>query len=106
MYCSSGTQKACINNIALFCTGDVEDLWFTSLELSIYEDRITDKYVLIYEDARKVFLDAQEWLTKAKQYYTLDGNASDCVQIVQDLSQLYKYLAFFEEDEERYDVWI
>ncbi|KAJ9590781.1 hypothetical protein L9F63_016167, partial [Diploptera punctata] len=77
------------------------ELWFTSLELSNYEDDITEKFILIYEDARKVFLHAQAWLNKAKQYYTLDGHASDCVQIIQDMSQLYKYLAFFEEDEER-----
>ncbi|PNF37182.1 KIF1-binding protein [Cryptotermes secundus] len=81
--------------------GDVKHLWFTSLELSCYEDQITDKHILVYEDARKVFVDAQKWLAKAKQYYTLDEHASDCVQIVQDLSQLYKYLAFFEEDEKR-----
>jgi hypothetical protein len=94
-----------MNDITALCsTGDMEDLWFTSLELSSYEDQVTDKYVLIYEDARKVFLNAQDWLTKAKQYYTLDGHASDCVHITQDHSQLYKYLAFFEEDEERYDV--
>jgi hypothetical protein len=94
-----------MNNIIAFCSsGDVEHLWFTSLELSSYEDKITDKYVLVYEDARKVFLDAQKWLIEAKKYYTLDGHASDCVQIIQDLSQLYKYLAFFEEDEERYEI--
>ncbi|PSN57546.1 KIF1-binding protein [Blattella germanica] len=80
---------------------ELGELWFTSLELSSYEDDITDKYLLIYDDARKVFLHAQMWLNKAKKYYTLDGHASDCVQIIQDISQLYKYLAFFEEDEER-----
>jgi hypothetical protein len=101
--CTVGMEQ--IDNInALCCTGDVKHLWFTSLELSCYEDQITDKHVLVYEDARKVFVDAQKWLAKAKQYYTLDEHASDCVQIVQDLSQLYKYLAFFEEDEKRYDV--
>jgi len=95
--------KMCKMN-TLFFAGDVQHLWFTSLELSSYEDQITDKYALVYEDARKVFLESQKWLTKAKEYYTLEEHASDCVQIVQDLSQLYKYLAFFEEDEERYDI--
>lgn len=76
-------------------------MWFTSLDLSSYEDQITDKYILTYDDARKVFLNSQEWLNKAKMYYTLENHASDCVQIIQDCSQLYKYLAFFEEDEER-----
>ncbi|XP_067009933.1 KIF-binding protein [Anabrus simplex] len=80
---------------------EVSHLWFTTLELSSYEDQITDQYCLTYDDARKVFLSAQEWLNKAKQYYTLDNHASDYVQIVQDLSQLYKYLVFFEDDEER-----
>ncbi|KAJ4426195.1 hypothetical protein ANN_27004 [Periplaneta americana] len=87
-------------NLSVQEVGDLGNLCFSSLELSSYEDQITDKYILIYDDARKVFLDAQKWLTRAKKYYTLDGHASDYVQIVQDLSQLYKYLAFFEEDEE------
>nr|CAD7259319.1 unnamed protein product [Timema shepardi] len=80
---------------------EVNQLWFTSLELSNYEEQVTDKHVLMFDDARKVFLNAQEWLNRAMEYYTLENCASDYVQIVQDLSQLFKYLAFFEEDEER-----
>ncbi|XP_047119876.1 KIF-binding protein [Schistocerca piceifrons] len=74
---------------------------FSSLEVNSYEDQITDKYILTFDDARKVFLKTQEWLNEAKQYYTLDSHASDYVQIVQDHSQLFSHLAFFEDDEER-----
>ncbi|XP_063240345.1 KIF-binding protein [Bacillus rossius redtenbacheri] len=80
---------------------EVNELWFTSLELSSYEEQITDSHVLTFEEAREVFLKTQAWLTTAMEYYSLDGFASDYVQIVQDHSQLFKVLAFFEEDEDR-----
>lgn len=69
--------------------------------MSPYEDQITDNFALTYEDGRVIFLNAQQWLNKAKEYYSLEDHASDYVQIVQDMSQLYKHLAFFEEDDER-----
>ncbi|XP_046387888.1 KIF-binding protein isoform X2 [Ischnura elegans] len=78
-----------------------DQLWFTSLELLPYEEQVTDKYALTFEDAKGIFLNAQEWLRKAQEFYQFDSHASDYVQIVQDQSQLYKYLAFFEENEER-----
>ncbi|XP_071439652.1 KIF-binding protein [Hetaerina americana] len=78
-----------------------DQLWFTSLELLPYEEQVTDKYALTYEDAKAIFLNAQEWLRKAREFYQFDSHASDHVQIVQDQSQLYKYLAFFEENEDR-----
>lgn len=79
----------------------LDHLWFTSLELLPYEEQVTDKYALTFDDARAIFLNAQEWLRKAREFYEFDTHASDHVQIVQDQSQLYKYLAFFEENEER-----
>ncbi|XP_014208398.1 KIF1-binding protein homolog [Copidosoma floridanum] len=62
---------------------------------------ITDKYLLDFNDAKAVFLNVQKWLNDAKSYYTMENHASDYVQIVQDISQLYKYLTFFEDDEDR-----
>lgn len=80
---------------------ELSGLKFSLANLSPYEDQVTDKFVLTYEDARAVFLNAQQWLNKAKEYYTLEDHASDHVQILQDMSQMYKHLAFFEEDDER-----
>lgn len=83
------------------CTGELSGLQFSQLELSLYEDQVTDSYVLTYEDARSVFLNAQQWLNQAKLFYSLEDHASDHVRIVQDLSELYRNLIFFEDNEER-----
>jgi KIF-binding protein len=47
-----------------------------------------------------VFLSAQTWLNKAKEYYTSENEDSEYVIIVQDLAALYKYLAFFDDDDD------
>ncbi|KAK9297234.1 hypothetical protein QLX08_008969 [Tetragonisca angustula] len=81
----------------------IDDLKFNSLEKEIepIANQITDKYLLDFEDARLVFLNTQKWLEQAKSYYTLENLASDHISIVQDISLTYKYLAFFEEHEDR-----
>lgn len=47
-------------------------------------------------------MNVRHWLKKAEEYYTLEDHASDYAQIVQDMSELYKLLAFYEDDESRY----
>ncbi|KAG6449393.1 hypothetical protein O3G_MSEX006012 [Manduca sexta] len=83
------------------CGGDIKNLIFPDLDVSKYENKIGDKFLLTYQDAREVFLSCQSWLNKAKEYYKLDTLASDYIELVQDSSQSYSYLAFFEEDDER-----
>lgn len=73
-------------------------LQFSILELSSYEEQVSANHVLMYDDAKLVFLNAQQWLKKAKEFYSLENHASDYVQIIQDWSQLYRNLAFFEDD--------
>lgn len=70
-------------------------------EIEVITNRVTDKYLLDFNDARSVFLDVQTWLDEAQKYYTFETHASDYVQIVQDKSQAFKALTFFEDDEER-----
>ena len=48
-----------------------------------------------------LFLEGQKWLNLAKDFYVLDGHVTSYVEILQDMSQLYKLLAFFDEDFER-----
>lgn len=79
---------------------EISQVYF-QLELSEYENQITDQFVLTYDDAKKVFLNVLSWLNQAKEYYTLEDHASDHVCVVQDVSAAYKALIFFEEDEER-----
>ncbi|XP_029174183.1 KIF1-binding protein homolog [Nylanderia fulva] len=70
-------------------------------ELEVITSEITDKYLLDFDDARPVFLNVQKWLNKAKLYYGFENHASDYARIAQDMSQAYKYLAFYEEKEDR-----
>lgn len=72
---------------------------FKTLSLSLYENQVTADFVLTYDDAKLVFLNAQSWLTKAKEYYTIESEASEYARIQQDHASLYKYLAFFDDDE-------
>lgn len=70
-------------------------------ELEAIAGQVTDQYLLVFEDARPVFLNVQKWLDKAKTYYTLDSHASDYARIIQDVSQAFRYLSFYEEQEDR-----
>ena len=79
-------------------TDDIKSMHFESLDLKKYESEITDKYCLVFEDAKLVFKNVEKWLTNAKEYYRADNEASEYVRIVQDMSSSYKDLAFFAED--------
>ncbi|GBP73545.1 KIF1-binding protein [Eumeta japonica] len=82
-------------------SSDMGNLAFTDIDVSKYEITITEKFLSTFEDARAVFLCCQSWINKAKEYYKLDSLASDYIEIVQDNSQAYSYLAFFEDNDER-----
>lgn len=72
---------------------------FQTLSLSLYENQVGAEFVLTYDDAKMVFVNAQAWLNKAKEYYTAESEATEYARIVQDHASLYKYLAFFDEDD-------
>jgi len=74
---------------------------YFKLELTSYEDYITDKNLLDFEQARGVFLAVQKWINESKEFYLLDGQCSDHVEIIQDHSKLFKLLANFDPDFER-----
>ncbi|CAB3366462.1 Hypothetical predicted protein [Cloeon dipterum] len=86
---------------SLISPDEVENLTFPSLELDVLETCVTDKPANVFEEARPIFLNAKDWLDKAKQYYTMENHASDAVEIMQDTSRLYQSLIFFEDDEDR-----
>lgn len=72
-----------------------------NLEVTSYEEKVTDKLVKTFDEARQVFLFIQEGITYAKQVYCLDGNCTDYIELTQDHSKAFKLLAFFELDMER-----
>lgn len=69
---------------------------FTTLQLPPYE--VTDKYCLTFEDARQVYHFAMKWIERSKQYYNAQLEATEYAVIISDEADLYKVLAFFEED--------
>ncbi|XP_037072888.1 KIF-binding protein-like [Pollicipes pollicipes] len=76
-------------------------LFFRQLELSQLEKQMPDSPVRDFEEARRVFLCAQRWIQRAKEYYSLQEHASDHVEVVREHSQLFKALIFFESDLDR-----
>lgn len=72
-----------------------------SPEVDEIEQSITDKLFEDFEGARPVFLKSQKWLEDAKQFYTLRDHATDHVEIVQEMSKLYRELAHFEPASDR-----
>ncbi|XP_050740456.1 KIF-binding protein-like isoform X1 [Eriocheir sinensis] len=78
-----------------------KQLEFLQLEVSDLESEVAAIPVQDFDEARQLFLAGLRWLTEARQYYTLEDHASDHVSITQEMSHLYKALAFFEPSEER-----
>lgn len=65
---------------------------------SAYENVITDRYLLDMDDAKPVFLKTIDWIEKAIKFYTADTEASEYCKIVQDHTNAWTHLAFFESD--------
>ena len=62
------------------------------------EGQVTAGKVLLFENARQVFLRGQAWVRKAQDFYQLDGHCTDYTELVLDHSCLFKLLAFWEDD--------
>ncbi len=69
---------------------------FDSLEVASMESAVSSDYAESYEDGKLVFLFCQKQIDSSKLYYTLEDRASEHVKVVQDLSNVYKLLAYFE----------
>lgn len=78
-----------------------KQLQFVQLEVSDLESEVAASPGENFDEVRPVFLAGLRWLTTARQYYTLEDHVSDHVSIIQEMSHLYKALAFFESSEER-----
>jgi len=79
-------------------TTDQVDAWFSSLNLpepSIY------RKVFTYDEALPLFKKGMEWYNAAKEYYVLDGFVSEHVSILEDMSWMYRMLAFWEKSPQR-----
>nr|CAI5818873.1 unnamed protein product [Callosobruchus analis] len=77
---------------------DLQNLEFDVLEIATYELQVSDRFALTLEDAKKIFLNAQNWIGVAQEYYTLETLASDYIETVLDHTQLYLNLLFFDDN--------
>ncbi|XP_076274326.1 KIF-binding protein-like [Rhynchophorus ferrugineus] len=79
---------------------DLQNLSFSGIDVTKYEEQISDQFILHLGDAKKVFLKAQDWIKKAQDYYNLNTLASDYIEIILDQSQLYLNLLFFDDNQD------
>lgn len=69
---------------------------FVGVDVSAVESEVPYSPIDNFDAARSVFLFGQKCVESAKRFFTLEWHATDSVSIVQDHSQLFKYLIFFE----------
>ena len=69
---------------------------FVGVDVSAIESEVPYSPIDNFDAARNVFLFGQKCVESAKRFFTLEWHATDNVSIVQDHSQLFKYLIFFE----------
>lgn len=74
------------------------DFVFKDLALSVYEDRISCDYCLVFDDAKQVFHFVLKWLETAKEYYKPETNATDYSKVIRQYAELYENIVFFEAD--------
>jgi tetratricopeptide (TPR) repeat protein len=76
------------------------DEWWIDFPLPIQSPSIQPK-IKTFDDAREEFKKGSHEFHEALKYYVVDGCCTDHINILQDLSNLYKYLIPFEKDVER-----
>ncbi|KAJ8957612.1 hypothetical protein NQ314_006515 [Rhamnusium bicolor] len=80
-----------------------DDFKFTDLEIHVPSVPISEVYKI--EEAKSLFLHTHKWLKRARLYYTLRDYPLHYVNIILELSELYRLLAFYESDlESQYDL--
>lgn len=80
-------------------------LEFPSLNLKIIEAQVSCELVKNVEEARNLFMFTHTWLKRSKIFYTIKDHPLEYINGILDLSELYRYLAFFEDDiEVQYSV--
>ncbi|KAJ8877568.1 hypothetical protein PR048_022023 [Dryococelus australis] len=77
---------------------EAHPLRFPSLQLDAFESGVPSTYVESSEQARALFRFAHVWLRHSAKYYNLRDRPNEHVDVVIELSELYRHLAFFEDD--------
>ncbi|XP_018579803.1 KIF1-binding protein-like [Anoplophora glabripennis] len=75
---------------------DVGNSTFNDLEVSVPNVPVTE--ILNIQEAKSLFTNTHKWIKRARLYYTLRDYPIQYVNIVLELSELYRLLAFYEVD--------
>lgn len=76
---------------------------FTNLELII--PKVPVKEISNLEEAKELFTHTHKWLKRARFYYSLRDYPLQYVNIMLELSELYRFLAFYEKTiDDQYDI--
>lgn len=76
---------------------------FTGMDIHLPE--VPTKEINNIQSARELFTHTHKWLKRARLFYTLRDYPLQYVNIILELSELYRYLAFYEKDlDSQYDV--
>lgn len=79
------------------------ELQFTGLVMNVPQVPVAEISNTV--QARQLFMHTHKWLKRLRLFYTLRECPLQYVNSVLDLSELYKYLAFYEQDiESKYNV--
>lgn len=73
-----------------------ESQLFAGIDIKLVDMAIS--YSKTTEQARNLFCQTHIWLKRARMYYTLRDYPYIYVNCILDLSELYRYLAYFEAD--------
>lgn len=81
------------------CPGSIDKYIFVFPSVSVTDAELqVPDTVSTTEDARRLFLYTQEWVRRSKAYYTLRDYPAEYVNLVFELSDLYRYMAVYEPE--------
>ncbi|XP_028139251.2 KIF-binding protein-like [Diabrotica virgifera virgifera] len=84
-------------------SSDANKFKFTGLE--IHPPNVPVKEITNIQEARELFTYTHKWLKRARSFYNLRDYPLQYVNVIQELNELYRYLAFYEKDiDSQYEV--
>ena len=83
---------------------DEIEMRFPTLEISEIEDLVRYKLVETQAEAEDLYNFINTWIKHYRQYFDFNTHPTEFVNTILDKSELFRYLAFFSEEIERYVI--
>lgn len=75
-----------------------KNLVFSMIETSVFENKVTADFITVAPQAHDLFLFSHFWMKKSKDFYCFHIHPEEYINAVLDLSELYRLIAFFDDD--------